>query len=71
MGRHDHAATDRLAVQPLAISEAVFDGMTEGMTKIEDGTQTGLAFILPHDPGLDLTTAFDGMGQRLRIPFHQ
>ncbi len=51
-------------MQPLAIAKARLNGMPEGMAEIKDGAQALLPFILTDDPGLDFTTAPDGMRQR-------
>ena len=39
---HHHAAAHRLAVQPLAIAQAGFDRVAEGVAEIEDGAQAAI-----------------------------
>ena len=67
MRRHHHAATDALAVQPFAIAQARFNRVAKGVTKIQDGPQARFALVLTDDPGLDLATALNGVGQRGRV----
>jgi hypothetical protein len=45
---------DRLAVQPLAVAQPGLDGVPEGVAEIQDRAQAGFAFVLAHNPGLDL-----------------
>ena len=49
VGRHHHAAADRLAVQPLAVAQAGLDRVAEGVAEVEDGAQAALALVLAHD----------------------
>ena len=71
MGRHHHAATDGFAMQPLAITQTGLDGMAKGVAEIQNGAQAVVALVLRHHPGLDLATAFDGVGQRTGVARHQ
>src|ERR1035437_5556076 len=71
MSRHHHADTHGLTMQPLAIAQARFDRMPESVAKIQDSTQPGVTLVLSHHPGLDFTTAFDGVRECCRFTCHQ
>ncbi len=71
LGRHDHAAADRLAVQPVAVAHAGLDGVAEGVAEVEDGAQAAFALVLTHDVGLDLAGTGDRVGQRRAVARHQ
>ena len=58
-------------MQPLAIAQARFDGVREGVAEIEDGAQPVVALVLGDDFGLDFAAAPDGIGQCRRIARHQ
>ena len=53
VGRHHHAAADRLAMQPGAIAQARLDRVAEGVAEIEDRAQARLALVAGDDVGLD------------------
>ena len=63
VGRHHHAGADGFAVQPVAIAQAGFDSVAEGMAKIEQCAHIHFAFILGHDGRFDFAGAHYGMFQ--------
>ena len=67
MRRHDHAASNRFAVQPFPITQPSLDGVPKRMAKIQDGAQARLSFVLTHNKGLDFAAALDSMRHGLRL----
>ena len=64
VGRHHHAAADRLAVQPGAVAHAGLDRVAEGVAEVEHGAQAAFALVAAHHVGLDLARARDRVRQR-------
>ena len=64
VGRHQHAGGYGLTMQPVAIAGPGFDGMSEGMTQVEQGAPAAFTFIVGDDFRLDRAGSFYGIGER-------
>ena len=60
---HHHAAANRLAMQPSAVTEAGFNRVAEGVAEVENRPQALFTLVLADHPGLDLAAALDGIRQ--------
>ncbi len=54
-------------MQPVAIAHFGFNGVAKGMAKIENGANSGFAFVFGHYPCLGLAGALDSFGQCRRV----
>ena len=61
MRGHAHAGGHGLAVQPVAVAHARFDGVAKGVAEVEDGAQAGFALVARDDAGLDLAASLHGV----------
>ena len=58
---------DRFPVQIFAVANGVLNRVPDGVTKIQNGAQPGLGFVLPYDVRLDLAASRHNFGEQLRI----
>ena len=64
VGGHDHAAADRLAVQPFAVAQARLDRVAEGVAEVQNSAQAALALVAADHLRLDLAGALHRLRQR-------
>src|SRR4051812_16472275 len=55
----DLADGDGFAVEIFTVAGDVFDGVADGVAKIQNGAQASFGFILPHDVSFDFAAAGD------------